>query len=72
MMNLNTRTINAGAKAQTIKTSRKFNQAIAKLQERHYEAHQRFLALEERFKKLSNSEVSYVSINGISMPVPYM
>lgn len=71
-MNMNTRNINAAGEVQTISTSRKINNAVEALRRRHYEANQRFLALEERFKALTNYNVAYVNVNGISMPVPHL
>ena len=67
---MNNRNINAAGKAETISTSRKINEAIAALHERRYLARQRFLALEARLKAQSNVNVAYVSVNGISMPLP--
>ena len=67
---MNNRNINAAGKAETIRTARKINQAIAVLHERRYTARKRLQALEDRFQAMSNSNVSYVSINGISMPMP--
>ena len=67
---MNNRNINAAGKVETISTSRKINQAIAAVHERRYLAHQRLGALEARLRAMSNSDVSYVSINGISMPMP--
>ncbi len=69
-MMMNNRNVNAAGKAETISTSRKINEALAALHERRYLAHQRFLALEDRFRALSNADVAYVNVNGISMPLP--
>lgn len=69
-MMINNRNINAAGKAETISTARKINAAIAALHERRYEARQRFLAMERELKTRSNTNVSYVTVNGISMPVP--
>lgn len=72
MVNMNTRNVNAAGKVETISTSRKINNAIEVLRRRHFEANQRFLALEERLKALTNSDIAYVSVNGVSMPVPHI
>lgn len=69
-MDMNTRNVNAAGKVSTISTSRKLNTAIAALQERHHRAQQRFLALEDRFKRLSNHDVAYVNVYGVAMPMP--
>lgn len=67
---MNSRNINAAGKPETIRTARRLAQAVDALRERRAQARQRFLDLEARFRTMSNSNVSYVSINGISMPMP--
>lgn len=69
-MDMNTRNVNAAGKASTIHTARRLNEALAAFHERRYLAHQRFLALEDRFKRLTNTDVAYVLVNGITMPMP--
>ena len=64
------RNINASGKPETISTTRRRNEAAALLREKRDQARQRFSALEARLKDFSNANVSYVSVNGISMPVP--
>lgn len=67
---MNHRNVNAAGKVETISTSRKINAAIAALHERRYLALQRRIALEARLKEQSNANVAYVSVNGVSMPLP--
>ena len=67
---LNTRNINVSGKPETISSARRRMEAVALLREKRDQARQRFGALEARLKDLSNANVSYVSVNGISMPVP--
>ncbi len=67
---MNNRNINVSGKPETISTTRRRNEAAALLREKRDQARQRFSALEARLKDFSNANVSYVSVNGISMPVP--
>ncbi len=67
---MNSRNINAAGRPETIHTARMLEQAVAVLRERRARARERFLALEARFRAVSRPDVSYVTINGISMPVP--
>lgn len=67
---MNDRNIDASGKPETIWSSRKRNEAAALLHEKREQARGRFSALEARLKNFSNTNVSYVTVNGISMPVP--
>lgn len=69
-MMMNNRNINASGKPETISTSRRRIEAAALLHEKRNQARERFSALEAHLKDFSNANVSYVTVNGVSMPVP--
>lgn len=64
---MNNRNIDASGKPETIWSVRKRSEAEALLLERREQARQRFDAM---VKDFSCANVSYVTVNGVSMPVP--
>ena len=67
---MNNRNIDVSSKPETIWSSRRHSEAAALLLEKREQARQFFDALEARLKDFTNADVSYVAVNGISMPMP--
>ena len=67
---MNNRNIDASGKPETIWSSRRRSEAAALLHEKREQARQHFNALEARLKNFTNTNVFYVAVNGISMPLP--
>ena len=65
---MNNRNIDVSGKPETIWSSRRRSAAAALLHEKREQARQYFDAMEAWLKDLTN--VSYVAVNGISMPLP--
>ena len=67
---MNNRNINAAAEPETISTARRRLEAAVMLRRKREEECSRSCALEECWKGFTNTNVSYVTVNGVSMPVP--